>query len=64
MTDPFKPWVLVAQAGLTAEVVVCECYTYDDAWTAMHERYTCAEQDELHIDIMRRLDDGTLTTEY
>lgn len=59
-----KPWVIVTHAGLTTERIVHEAKTYDDAWTAIHELYSDWEREELHVDIMRRLDDGTLTTEY
>jgi len=58
-------WVVVIYAGEDRQEVVCECRTYDDAWTAYHEQFTNDdERDELGADIMKRLDDGSLTTEY
>lgn len=59
-----KPWVVVVHAGYENERVTFECATYDDAYCAMHENYQPDEQEELHVDIMKRLPDGTLTTEY
>lgn len=64
MKTATKPWVVVEHAGYTTEEIVCECDTYDNAWTAMHERYTDFEREELDVDIMKRLPDGDLTTEY
>lgn len=59
-----KPWVVVQNAGYTNEKIVHEARTYDDAYCAMHEMYQPDEQEELHVDIMKRCEDGTLTTEY
>lgn len=64
MNTDLKPWVVVQHAGLTTERVVCECDTYNDAWAAMQELYTDSEREELGVDIMKRLPDGELTTEY
>lgn len=59
-----KDWVVVVNAGCVGERIVCECATYDDAWTAYHEQFTDdAEREELGADIMKRGPDG-LTTEY
>lgn len=59
-----KPWAVVENAGYTNEKVVHEARTYDDAYCAMHEMYEPDEQEELHVDIMKRVPDGTLTTEF
>lgn len=65
MTAPFKPWAVVEGAGRDDERIVAECATYYDALCEEGGRYpTPDERTELHIDIMRRLDDGTFTTEY
>lgn len=59
-----KPYVVVQNAGYVGEKVVHEARTYDDAYCAMHELYQPDEQEELHVDIMRRLESGDLTTEF
>lgn len=63
-TNPTYPWVVVELAGYTDERVTHEAETYDEAYVAMHELYTDFEREELDVDIMKRLSDGTLTTEY
>ena len=57
-------WVVVQNAGFTNERVVYEASSYDDAYCAMDEQYQSAEQDELHVEVLRRLPDGTLDSEY
>lgn len=59
-----KPWLVVQNAGYTNEKIVHEAATYDDAWCAYQELYSWQEREELHVDIMKRLPDGTLTTEF
>lgn len=58
------PWVVVEHAGYTDEQIVYEAETYDEATTAMRELYADFEREDLDVDIMKRLSDGTLTTEY
>ena len=57
-------WVVVQYAGFTSEKVVHEARTFDDAFCAMCEMYEPGERDELHVDVMKRLPDGSLTTEF
>lgn len=63
-TTSHKAWVVVQHAGLTTERIVAECRTYDDALCAQGKLYAAEERAELGIDIMKRLPDGGLTTEY
>lgn len=63
--NALNPWVVVKHAGYERESIVCECRNYDDAWTAMQEQFPFEqEREELHVDIMKRLPNGDLTTEY
>jgi len=59
-----KSWVVVTRYGRTNEKIVAECATYDDAWTAYHELFSAQERAELDVDIVKRLPNGDLTTEY
>lgn len=56
-----NPWVLVARPGQDDEDIVEDFPTFAEAHRAM-KAANQLDQDEL--DIMRRRDDGTLTTEF
>jgi hypothetical protein len=53
-------WVLVQDAGTDAQTVYMECSTYSVALNTKYVNEKCGHV----LDIMKRLPDGTLTTEY
>lgn len=57
-------YVIVEQAGHTDERIVAEERTFNLAYREMNKRYDVDELDALHVVIMKRLPDGSLTTEY
>lgn len=59
-----KPWLVVQNAGYTNEKIVHEAWTFHEAVRWMNDMYQPDEQEELHVDIMKRVPDGTLTTEF
>jgi len=56
-----KPWVIVENPGTDDENIVIDFATYREACRWIDRNYT---DDDCPADILRRLDDGTLTTEY
>lgn len=56
-----KPWVVVENAGTDNENLVIDFATFREACNWIDRNYT---DDDCPADIMRRNDDGTLTTEY
>lgn len=59
-----KPWVLIEQAGTDDESIRKDFATFRDASRAMKDYYYWNEIETLNVQIMRRNNDGTLTTEY
>lgn len=59
-----KPWVLVEQAGTDDESIREDFSTFSSASRAMKDYYYWDELETLNVQIMRRNDDGTLTTEF
>lgn len=57
-------YVIVEQAGHTDERIISEECTFNLAYREMNKRYDVDELDTLHVEIMKRLPDGSLTTEY
>lgn len=57
MTKP--SYVVIMNPGMNNEHIEFECYSYVDA-CALLDSYA---EDE-HVDIMYRLDDGTLTSDF
>lgn len=58
------PWVLVEQAGTDDESIREDFATFKAARLTLKNYYYCDEIEALNVQIMRRNDDGTLTTEY
>jgi len=58
------PWVIVESAGCDDEQLATEHHSFSDAAKAMHRNYGTDEIDGMPVCIMRRNEDGTLTTEY
>lgn len=56
-----RPWVIVENPGTDFEKVVAEFEDYRHACNWMERNYT---DDDCPADVMRRRDDGFLTTEY
>lgn len=56
-----KPWVVVENPGTDNESIVIDFGTFREACNWIDRNYT---DDDCPADIMRRLDDGVLTTEY
>lgn len=59
-----NPWVLVEQAGTDDESIREDFATFRGASLAMKNYYYWDELETLNVQIMRRRDDGVLTTEY
>lgn len=55
------PWVIVENAGTDNENIVIDFATFREACNYIDRNYT---DDDCPADIMRRRDDGVLTTEY
>jgi len=55
-------YVVVEQAGTDSEHVVFECVEAGQAHDYV-SYYNASERDELGIDVMRKMPDGTLSTE-
>jgi len=58
MSKPYPQWVIVENAGTNDESIWDDYYQYDDALIEFNN------MDSEGFDIMKRLPDGTLTTEY
>ena len=57
--NPQKPWVIVSNPGQDDETVIAEYWHFSEAcYGKFSKRF-----DGTECDIMKRLDDGTLTTE-
>lgn len=57
-------YVIVEQAGREDERIVAEERTFNLAYREINKRYDVDELDTLHVQIMKRLPSGSLTTEY
>lgn len=57
-------YVIVEQCGHADERIVAEERTFNLAYREMNRRYDVDELDTLHVEIMKRLPDGSLSTEY
>lgn len=55
------PWVVVEKPGQDDENIVADFATLREAYRFIDRNYT---EDECDADVMRRLDDGTLTTDF
>lgn len=58
------PWVIIENAGQDNENEVADFKTSLEASRYMKSYYYDSEIDELNVQIMKRQDDGTLTTEF
>lgn len=63
MKNP-NPWVIVEYAGQDDESIRADFANYRDAIRAIKNWYYPDELQNLSVKIMRRRDDGVLTTEY
>ncbi|MBS1157779.1 MAG: hypothetical protein H6R15_198 [Proteobacteria bacterium] len=59
--DNPKPWVIIENAGTDNENIVIDFATFREACNYIDRNYT---DDDCPADIMRRRNDGVLTTEY
>ena len=59
-----NPWVIVEQAGTDDESIRDDFPTFAKANKALADWYYADELESLGVQIMRRLNDGTLTTEF
>lgn len=57
-------YVIVEQCGYTDERIVSEYPTFRKAYREMNNLYDVDEEGCSHVEIMKRLPDGSLTTEY
>jgi len=70
LTDPLprarnpKPWVIVEKAGTDDESIRADFGQFSEAHRACLKWYDTDELEELSVSIMKRNDDGILTTEY
>jgi len=60
----YPQWVVVEQAGTDDESIVNDHYTFREAAQNIARNYYPDEREELGVQIMKRLPDGTLTTEF
>lgn len=58
------PWVIVEFAGRDAEEIASEHHSFSDAAKKLHRSYDEDDIEGMPVSIMRRNEDGTLTTEY
>lgn len=58
------PWVIAEGAGCDDEQIASEHHSFSDAFKKMHHAYDNDEIEGMPVCIMRRNEDGTLTTEY
>lgn len=58
------PWVIVEFAGRNAEEIASEHRTFSDACKKLHRSYDDDDIEGMPVSIMRRNEDGTLTTEF
>lgn len=61
--NPF-PWVVVEKAGRDDEQIANDFRTFKEACENLEDWYGEDERESFPVIIMRRRDDGTLTTEY
>jgi len=59
-----KTYVIVENAGYENERECDECQTFREALAHLKRSYSNAEQESLHVQIAKRLPDGSLTYEY
>lgn len=59
-----KPWAVVENAGMNDEDIAGDFATFAEANRAVKNWYYPDEVRNMNIQIMRRRDDGVLTTEY
>lgn len=59
-----KPWVVVEFCGMENEAIGADFKTFAEAAKNIEKWYGEDEIEEANVQIMRRLDDGTLTTEF
>lgn len=59
-----KPWVVVENAGQDDEEIRGDFATFEQANRAVENWYYPDELENLGVQIMRRREDGVLTTEY
>lgn len=57
-------WAIVINPGCDNEEEIDSFQTFSAAFAWVRKEYTQEEIDEGAVDIMKRLPDGTLTTEY
>lgn len=62
--NSLKPWVIVESAGYEDEQIASDHRSFAEACKHLDRQYDPVEIETLPVQIMRRLDDGTLTTEY
>jgi hypothetical protein len=59
-----RPWVVVENAGTDDESIRGDFGKYREAMRAIENWYYADELENMNVQLMRRNDDGTLTTEY
>lgn len=59
--DTYPEWVVVEFPGTDRENLVIDFYTAREAFRYIERNYS---EDECDVDVMRRRDDGILTTEF
>lgn len=59
-----KPWVVVEFAGMENEAIGADFATFKEAAKNVKSWYGEDEIEEANVRIMRRLDNGQLTTEF
>lgn len=59
-----KPWVVVEFAGMENETIGADFATFKEAAKNIDAWYGADEIEEINVRIMRRLDNGQLTTEF
>ncbi|MEN9481633.1 MAG: hypothetical protein RLZZ298_3028 [Pseudomonadota bacterium] len=65
-TKDFPQWVVVENAGMENESIGNEFTTFKEACENVEDWYGSSEDegDGMYVRIMRRQEDGTLTSEY
>lgn len=58
------PWVVVENAGYEGEQITSEHHSFADASKRIKKQYDPIEIETMPVIVMRRNDDGSLTTEF
>jgi hypothetical protein len=58
------PWAVVENAGYEGEQITSEHHSFSEATKQIEKQYAPIEIETMPVIIMRRNDDGALTTEF